>query len=73
MRLVEKTEAHVLVGLLLLLLLGLLGGGGVTRATGSGSTASSGSTTTGATRWDGGELGRTLRDELRGVNYCSRI
>lgn len=63
-RLVEETEAHVLVGLLLLLLLGLLLGL-LGRTTSSGSTASSrGSGTTGATGRDGGELRSTVGDEL---------
>ena len=63
-RLVEETEAHVVVRLLLLLGL-LLGGGRVGR---SGGTARSGSGagrgTAGTTRGDGGELGGTLSDEL---------
>ncbi len=46
-RLVEETEAHVVIGLLLLLLLLLLGGGGVT---------GSGGSTTGS---DGGSDGST--------------
>jgi hypothetical protein len=64
MRLVEETEAHVLVGLLLLLLLGSLwsslGGSG----TWSGTTGSWGSS---AARWDGGKLGGALGDQL---NQC---
>lgn len=63
-RLVEETETHVLVGLLLLLLLSggsLLGGSG----TASGSTTSGGSSaTTGATRWNGSELLGSRSDEL---------
>jgi hypothetical protein len=59
-RLVEETEAHILVGLLLLLflllLLGLLGG-----TTSSGSTTSGG---TGTTRRNGSKLLGTLSDEL---------
>jgi hypothetical protein len=65
MRLVEETETHILVRLLLLLLLGLflgLLGSGTTRAAGS-STASSG-TTSRATRGDGGKLLGTRGDQL---------
>lgn len=62
LRLVEETEAHVIVGLLggllLLLLLGLGSSGG----TASGGTTSSGTTTT--TAGDGGKLGGTLGDQL---------
>ena len=59
-RLVEETEAHVVVGLLLLLGL-LLGGGSLGSGTGSrGSTTSGGGTTGG----NGGELGGTLGDQL---------
>lgn len=61
-RLIEETEAHIVIGLLLLLLL-LLNGGGLS-STASGGATSGGSTTT-ATRWDGGELGSTLRDQLK--------
>lgn len=61
-RLIEETEAHILIGLLLLLLL-LLSWGGLSGTTSGGAT--SGSSTTTATRWDGGELGGTLRDQLR--------
>jgi len=61
-RLVEQTEAHVLVRLLLLLfllsLLGRLLGG--TGATSSRSSTSRG----GTTRWDGGELALALGDQL---------
>ena len=70
-RLVEQTEAHVLVRLLLLLLLllglGSLGGG----TAGGGGTASSG-TSTGA--GDGSELGGTLGDQLqrRGQSCSAR-
>lgn len=67
-RLIEETEAHILIGLLLLLLL-LLNGGGLS-STASGGATSSGSTTT-ATRWDGGELGSTLGDQLQ--KYVSKI
>jgi hypothetical protein len=70
MRLVEKTEAHVVIGLLLLLLLSLLGGGSVGSAA-SSSTTGSGGSTTGATRWDGGKLGGTLGDQLQGVSSYS--
>lgn len=58
-RLVEQTEAHVVVGLLLLLLL-LLGGGSVGRA-GGGTTSSSGGGTSGR---NGSELLGTLGNEL---------
>ena len=62
-RLVEQTEAHVLVGLLggllLLLLLGSVGGGSTTG--GSGAT---GSGTTSTAARNGGELGRSLGDQL---------
>ena len=57
--LIEETESHIVIRLLLgllLLLLGLLGGSGTTGSGGS----SSGSTTSG----DGSELGGTLSDEL---------
>jgi hypothetical protein len=70
MRLVEETEAHVLVRLLLLL---RLSRGSLSGATGS-STAGSSSTTTGATRWDGGKLGGTLSDQLQNVSgYSSKV
>ena len=59
-RLVEETEAHVVVGLLLLLGL-LLGGGGLGGSTSGGSTSSGGTSTT---RGNGGELGGTLGDQL---------
>ena len=62
-RLVEQTEAHVLVGLLggllLLLLLGSVGGGSATG--GSGAT---GSGTTSTAAGNGGQLGRSLGDQL---------
>ena len=62
-RLVEQTEAHVLVGLLggllLLLLLGSVGGGSTTG--GSGAT---GSGTTSTAAGNGGQLGRSLGDQL---------
>lgn len=65
-RLVEKSEAHVVVRLLLLLLLSGLRGSLLSGTTsGSSSTTGSG-TATGATRWDGGELGRALLDQLEG-------
>jgi hypothetical protein len=70
MRLVEKTETHVLVRLLLLLLLLLSSGGSVTTSSG-GTTGSGGSTTSRATGWDGGELGRTLSDQLQRVSDCA--
>jgi hypothetical protein len=73
MRLVEESEAHVVVGLLLLLLLLLLGGSGLGSATSSGTAGSGGGTTTTSTGWDRGELGGTLRDQLRGVsNHIDR-
>lgn len=58
-RLVEQTEAHVVIGLLLLLLL-LLSGRGVGRG-GGGTTSSSGGGTSGR---NGSELLGTLGDEL---------
>ncbi len=62
MRLIEKTEAHILVGLLLvLLLLGDLLLRGSSTA-GSGTSGWGSSSTPG---WDGGELGGTLRDQLQ--------
>lgn len=61
-RLVEQTEAHVLVGLLLLLFL-LLGLWSLLGGTGSGSSTAS-SWSSGTTRWDGCELGSTLGDQL---------
>jgi hypothetical protein len=60
-RLVEETEAHVVVGLLLLLLGLLLGGGGISGSTGGSGTTSGGTSTTGG---NGGELGGTLGDQL---------
>ena len=57
--LIEETESHIVIRLLLgllLLLLGLLGRG-------SG-TAGSGGSGSGATSGDGSELGGTLSDEL---------
>lgn len=60
-RLVEETEAHVLIGLLLLLLLGLLSGL-LSSTTSSGGTT--GRSATGATRGNGSELLGTLSDEL---------
>lgn len=69
-RLVEQTEAHVVVGLLLLLLLG--GGGGLLggSTTGGGTTSSGGG---GATRGNGGKLLRAGRDQLESVLvlYCA--
>ena len=62
-RLVEQTEAHVLVGLLLGLLLlsrGLSSRGSTTSGRGSGSRGDS----DGTARWDGGELLSTLLDQL---------
>ena len=61
-RLVEETEAHILVGLLLLLLLLLFLG--VLSGTTSGSGATSRGTT-GTTRRNGSELLGTLSDELK--------
>ena len=61
-RLIEETETHVLVGLLLLLLLlfglGLLSGGSAA----SGSTTSATAAT--AAGWDGGKLLRAGGDQL---------
>ena len=69
-RLVEQTEAHVVVGLLLLLLLG--GGGGLLGGSGtaSGSTTSGGGGTTGG---DGGELLRAGSDQLNRVLVHARL
>src|SRR5690606_25592500 len=60
--LIEKTEAHILIGLflLLLLLLSLLLSGSST--TGSGGSTSGSTTST--TRWDGSKLLGSLRDQL---------
>lgn len=70
MRLVEETEAHVVVGLLLLLL-SLLGlGGGVSGATSSGSTTGGGGSS--ATRGNGGELLRAGSDQLDGMLVACR-
>lgn len=71
MRLVEETEAHVVVRLLLLLLLGSLGGR-IGSGTAGGSTTSSRGGTTSTTRWDGGELGGSGGDQLGGVSDCSK-
>lgn len=71
MRLVEKTETHVLVGLLLLLLLlGLLSGSGLSSTAGSGGTTRGGSATR-ATRGNGSKLGGTGGDQLELVSTCS--
>ncbi len=67
-RLVEETEAHVVVGLLLLLLLLLLGGGGVATGGGGSATSGRGGTASGDRR----ELGRALSDEL-GLASLSKI
>jgi len=71
-RLVEQTEAHVVVGLLLLLLLGGLGGG-LGGTTSGGSTAGGGGGTR-ATGGNGGELLGAGRDQLESVLVacCSR-
>lgn len=60
-RLVEETEAHVLIGLLLLLflLLGLL-----LSSRGSSTASGRSSSGTGAAGGNGGELGGTLSDKL---------
>lgn len=70
-RLVEQTEAHVVVRLLLLLLLGG-SGGGLLSGTTSGSTTSGGGGATSTTRGNGGELLRAGRDQLRGVLVSCR-
>jgi hypothetical protein len=68
-RLVEETEAHVVVRLLLLLLGLLLSGSGVSSTTSGSSTTGSGTTsTTGGNR---GELGGTFLDQLVGVLVLS--
>jgi hypothetical protein len=63
-RLVEETETHVLVGLLLLLLLSGLGCGLLSSTTGGSSSATSSGATTRSARGNGGELRRTLLNEL---------
>jgi hypothetical protein len=63
-RLVEETETHVLVGLLLLLLLGSLRSGLLGSTTSGSSSAAGSGTTTGSARGNGSELGRALLDEL---------
>ena len=69
-RLVEETEAHVVVRLLLLLL-SLLGlGGGLSGTTSGGSTTGGGGTST--TRGNGGELLRAGRDQLDNVLVAAR-
>jgi hypothetical protein len=69
-RLVEETEAHVVVRLLLLLL-SLLGlGGGLSGTTSGGSTTSRGGTST--TRGNGGELRRAGRDQLQQMLVACR-
>ena len=70
MRLVEKTEAHVVIGLLLLLSL-LLSGGGLSGTT-SGSGASSGGSTTGTAGGNGSKLLRAGSDQLRQVSVCAQ-
>lgn len=60
MRLVEETQAHVVVGLLLNLLLLLLLSGSSTASSTAGSGGSSGSTA----RGNGGELLSTLSNQL---------
>jgi hypothetical protein len=69
--LVEQTEAHVLIRLLLLL---LLSGGrlvsGSSSTTGSGATSSRGSSTTRASRGHRSQLLGTGRDQLFLVNVC---
>jgi hypothetical protein len=62
MRLVEQTEAHVVVGLLLLLDL-LLSGGSVGRGVSRGATGSGGGTT-GTTGGNGSKLLRAGGDQL---------
>ena len=64
-RLVEQTEAHVLVGLLLGLL--LLGRGLSSRGSTTSGRGSSRGDSDGTARWDGGELLGTLLDQLRMV------
>jgi hypothetical protein len=64
-RLVEETEAHVVVGLLLLLLLGGLGGSLGGTASGSGTTGRGGGAR--ATRGNGGELLGAGLDQLESV------
>lgn len=69
-RLVEQTEAHVLVRLLLLLL--LLGSRGVSsRGSASSSRSRSGSSSNGTAGRDGGQLLGTLLDQLFVELVCS--
>ena len=63
-RLVEETETHVIVGLLLLLLLGGLRRGLLSSTAGGSSSATGSGSTTGSTRGNGSELGGTLLYEL---------
>jgi hypothetical protein len=74
-RLVEETEAHVLVGLLLLLLLGLLLGL-LGSTAGSGSTTSGGGTTSTA-GGNGSKLLRAGSDQLqkrkKGVSHFALV
>src|SRR5690348_3032951 len=65
MRLIEETEAHILIGLLLLLLL-LLSLSLLNSTATSGTTCSAATTT--ATRWDRGEFCGTFRDQLQHVS-----
>ena len=67
-RLVEQTEAHVVVGLLLLLLLGGLGGGLGGTTGGSGTTSRGGGAR--ATGGNGGKLLGAGRDQLERVSVA---
>lgn len=68
MRLVEETETHVLVRLLLLLLLGGLGGGLGGTTGGSGTTSRGGGAR--ATGGNGGKLLGAGRDQLERVSVA---
>jgi len=63
-RLVEESETHVVVRLLLLLLLGGLGSGLSLSGTASGSSTTGSGGATGTTRGNGSKLLGTGRDEL---------
>jgi hypothetical protein len=72
MRLVEKTEAHVVIGLLLLLSL-LLSGGSLSGTTGGSGATSSGGSTTGTAGGNGSKLLRAGSDQLRQVSVCAQV
>jgi len=72
MRLVEKTEAHVVIGLLLLLSLLLLSGR-VSGTASGGTTGSGGGSATSTTRGNGSKLLRAGSDQLRKVSLCQAM